>query len=339
MIDCSIILINYHSVALLRDCLQSVFAQQSGTYQYEILVADNSPEDGAQAILQAEFPTIRWINLGYNAGFARANNAAMEVAKGRYVLILNSDTIILDQAIDRSIASLDQHPHAVGAGVQLLWPDGSSQISGAHFAMGGINLWLPFPVVGDAMRALGRLAGSRPPSVDQVPDVLEVDWLVGAYMLIRKDALKQTGLFDPDFFMYAEEIEWCARLRQAGKLLLFGAPRIIHIGGATSGSFYQTGENENSKNLWNKKGRQIMLSNLVRIRKQFGLGWWILHMLAFTGEILVFALGLLIKPLRSQQLGYTWSDWRGYVKNVSTLWRYSWRMLLNKPYFYRIPAS
>ena len=339
MIDCSIILINYHSVVLLRDCLQSIYAQQNGSYHYEILVADNSPEDGAQAILQAEFPNIRWINLGYNAGFARANNAAMDLAGGRYVLILNSDTIILDHAIDRSIAALDQRPDAVGAGVQLLWPDGSLQISGAHFAPGGINLWLPFPYIGDAMRAIGRSVGTRPPSVDQVPDVVEVDWLVGAYMLIRKDTLKQTGLFDPDFFMYAEEIEWCARLRHAGKLLLFGTPKIIHIGGATSGTFYQTGENENSKNLWNKKGRQIMLSNLVRIRKQFGLGWWMLHMLAFTGAIAVFAVGLLIESLLRRNPRYHWGEWHGFRKNVATLWRYSWQMLLNKPYFYRIPAS
>lgn len=338
MIDCSIILINYYSIALLRDCLQSVFAQQSGKYRYEIIVADNSPEDGAQAILQTEFPSIRWINLGYNAGFARANNAAMQEAQGRYLLILNSDTIILDQAIDTCIAALDQRPDAIGAGLQLLWPDGRPQISGAHFARGGINLWLPFPYLGDWMRAVGRAMGTRPPSVDQVPEVVEVDWLVGAYMLIRKEELAQVGMFDPDFFMYAEEIEWCARLRQAGKLLLFGGPRIIHIGGATSGSFYQTGENENSKNLWNKKGRQIMLSNLVRIRKQFGLGWWLLHMLVFTAEIVLFGLGLGVESLgRSPR--YTWSDWRGFIRNVSTLWAYSWHMLLNKPYFYRIPAS
>jgi GT2 family glycosyltransferase len=144
-------------------------------------------------------------------------------------------------------------------------------------------------------------------------------------------------LLDEDFFMYAEEIEWCARLRRQGKLLLFSEPKVIHLGGGASGDYYATSENENSKNLWNKKGRQIMVSQMVRIRKQFGLLWFFILFAFFIIEIPLFALCLLVEKIAG--LGksrYHWADVRGYIQNMNVLMQFFFKIVRNRPFFYKV---
>ena len=102
-----------------------------------------------------------------------------------------------------------------------------------------------------------------------------MDWIVGAVIMVKKDVLEKSGLFSEDFFMYSEEIEWCSRLRKQGKLFLFEEPKVIHIGGGTSGDYYNT-DNDNSRNLWSKKATQIIISMLLRIRKQSGIFYFLL---------------------------------------------------------------
>ena len=115
----SIIIINYKSGALVMDCIQSI-VQQTAAGSYEIIVVDNDSQDGAKEKILNAYPEVRWLALDYNAGFARANNAGMKIAKGDYYLILNADTVILEKAIDKSIALLKNYPGAVGCGIQLL---------------------------------------------------------------------------------------------------------------------------------------------------------------------------------------------------------------------------
>ncbi len=334
--ELSIILINYKSCALLSDCIQSI-VEQTRAGSYEVIVVDNDSRDGAREVLTARYPDIRWVQLDYNAGFARANNAGMQVARGDYFLILNADTLILDRAIDRSLALLKKAEGAVGCGVQLLNTDGSTQISGAHFIRGGLNTLLPLPYLGRLVRYLGYRFKSTIPSVQQVKQDMDVDWIVGAYMLISAGAARKSGLFDEDFFMYAEEIEWCARLRKLGRLILFAEPRVIHIGGGTSGDYYETEESENGKNLWNKKGRQIIVSSMLRIRKQFGAGWYAFILSCYVAELPLFALCLFFDRLfRGSRAWFSWRNVAGYAGNIRVLLRYSLRILRNKPYFYKV---
>jgi GT2 family glycosyltransferase len=334
--DVSIIIINYKSCQLVMDCLQSI-VQQTMPGSYEVIVVDNDSQDGAQEKILHAYPEVKWLPLDYNAGFARANNAGMKIAKGDYCLILNADTIILDKAIDKSIALLKNYPGAVGCGIQLLNTDGTTQISGAHFIRGGLNTLLPLPYLGRLIRYLGYKFKSTVPSVQHVQQDIEVDWVVGAYMLVKADAAQKSGLFDEDFFMYAEEIEWCARLRKQGKLVLFAAPKIIHIGGGTSGDYYNTEESENGKNLWNLKGRQIMVSNMVRIRKQFGAGWFLLIAGAYIFEIPVFAFCLMIdKIVNGSKAKFKWKNVNDYTANMCVLMKYFFTILLNKRYFYKV---
>ncbi len=334
--DVSIIIINYKSAKLVMDCVESIY-RQTHSCSFEIIVVDNDSGDDCKERLQQQYPGVRWLQTGYNAGFARANNAGMKIATGEFFLILNADTIILDAAIDKSVALLKNYPGAVGAGIQLLNTDGSTQISGAHFIKGGLNTLLPLPYLGKLIRYLGYQFKSTVPSVQQVEKDIEVDWVVGAYMLVKASVIEKSGAFDEDFFMYAEEIEWCARLRQQGKLVLFAEPRIIHIGGATSGDYYTTTENENGKNLWNKKGRQIIISNMLRIRKQFGVGWFLVITGMYMFEVpLFFFCVLLHKAFKGNKAWYSWKNVVDYTRNIGVLLRYFFKMLLNKPYFYKV---
>lgn len=334
--DVSIIIINYKSANLVLDCVQSIY-QQTPVFSFEIIIVDNDSKDDCEEKVLTAYPNTRWLQTGYNAGFAKANNAGMRIANGDYVLILNADTIITDGAIDKSIALLKQQADGVGCGVQLLNTDGTNQISGAHFIKGGLNTLLPLPYLGKLVRYLGYRFKSTVPSVQTITDKIEVDWVVGAYMLIQKEVLKKSGLMDEDFFMYAEEIEWCSRLRKQGKLYLFAEPKVIHIGGGTSSDYYTTTENENSKNLWNKKGRQIIISNMLRIRKQFGIGWFLIITAAYIFEIPVFFFCLFInKIITGGKAMYSWKNWIDYTKNMGVLLRYFFTILLNKPHFYKV---
>jgi GT2 family glycosyltransferase len=334
--DVSIIIINYKSAKLVLDCVQSIY-QQTHQCSFEIIIVDNDSKDDCEERVLTTFPATRWLQTGYNAGFARANNAGIRIAKGDYVLILNADTIIIDSAIDKSIALLKQQHDGVGCGVQLLNTDGTNQISGAHFIKGGLNTLLPLPYLGKLIRYLGYRFKSTVPSVQTIADKIEVDWIVGAYILVRKDVLQKSGLMDEDFFMYAEEIEWCSRLRKQGKLYLFEQPKVIHFGGGASSDYYTTTENENSKNLWNKKGRQIIISNMLRIRKQFGITWFLIIAGTYFFEMPVFFFCLLVnKTTAGGKAMYTWKNWIDYTKNMGVLLRYFLKILLNKPYFYKV---
>jgi GT2 family glycosyltransferase len=173
--------------------------------------------------------------------------------------------------------------------------------------------------------------------VQTVQNTIEVDWIVGAFILARKNALQNAGLLDEDFFMYAEEIEWCGRLRKQGKLLLFAEPKIIHIGGATSGDYYDTADNENGKNLWNRKGRQIIVSTMLRIRKQFGVPWFLVVFITYILEVPVFFIFLVIdKTFYGSRAKYSWQNAVSYAVNMGVLLGYFFKILANKPYFYKV---
>ena len=334
--DLSIILVNYRSTFHVLNCVESVY-RQTNRHSFEIIVVDNYSGDNSEQEILSRFPGVVWLQMGYNAGFARANNAGIRIARGEHVLLLNADTIILENALDKTLEIFGQTTGAVGCGVQLLNRDGSHQISGAHFIKGGLNQLLPLPYLGRFIRYLGYKLNTKIPSVTSVRAIEEVDWIIGAFMLIRADVLPKAGLLDEDFFMYAEEIEWCSRLRKWGKLYLFEEPKVIHLGGGTSSEYYATDESENGKNLWNKKARQIIISQLLRIRKQYGVGWFLLIFAFYIGEIPVFGFGLLLEKIfTGARSRFRWSQVRGYINNMAYLMKFFFRILRNKPHFYKV---
>ncbi len=330
----SIIIVNYKSSELIVNCLKSAYQFRSAS-QFEWLVVDNHSEDGSRELILSAFPETHWIPMGYNAGFARANNEGIRQAKNDIVLLLNPDTLILDDAIFRCYTQFSTTEFAA-CSVQLLNADLSPQISGNFFIKGGLNHLLPLPYLGPFLKVIATLLRVKKPNIPRISGTMEVDWINGAFMMIRQSALQKEGKFDPDFFLYAEEIELCSRLKKFGKIMVYGNLHIIHLQGE---SLSRTGKGSGKgySNLFDERGLQLMVSNQLRIRKQYGLLWFSINLLMYTLEIPILVLGIIYEYfLRDLNSKLTISRLYSYSVNVIKLWQISPKIIAKKPWLYKM---
>lgn len=228
-VDLSIVIVNWNTCDMLAKCLDSIF-QTVRAFAYEIIVVDNSSTDGSVEMVRTQFPSVRLIENQQNVGFTQANNQALAASCGRYVLLLNSDTEVQPGALDAMVRFVDAHPAAGAAGAHLLNSDGSFQASHTDFP----TLWRESLILSSLGRALLRPSyPSYGPEVEKGPQ--HVDYTEGACLLVRRQAVEQVGGLDEGFFMYAEEVDWCYRMKQAGwEVWYLPQVRIIHHGGGSS---------------------------------------------------------------------------------------------------------
>ena len=332
MPNLSIIIVNYKSAQLICDCVQSIYAQNS-VINFEIIVVDNNSNDVSKEKILSFFPEVIWIEMNYNSGFARANNEGIIKSQGNVVLLLNSDTIIENNAIEKCVIQFTDSPY-VACGVQLLNPDGTPQVSGNFATKGGLNYLLPLPFLGSILKFFAGLAGVKKPNVPDASGIVEVDWINGAFLMVKKNAIQKAGLLDEDFFLYAEEAEWCSRLKKVGKLCIYGDINVIHLQGETSNETFNS-SGKGYMNLFDRKGRQIMISNLVRIRKEFGAVWFMTILAFYFLEIPVFFIGVLISKIFFLKK-YSFQQAKKYAENVFYLLRLCPTILKGKPHFYKV---
>ncbi|SFD81827.1 hypothetical protein SAMN05518672_103342 [Chitinophaga sp. CF118] len=330
----SIIIVNYNSHQLIIDCIDSVL-RETKDISYEIIVVDNQSAAGSlQQIVQAH-PSITALDMGYNSGFSRANNAGMRLAKGDLLLLLNPDTLILDRALDRSVQRFAASGH-VACGVQLLNPDLTPQISGNYFMKGGLNHLLPLPYWGGLLRWVGYRLNTKVPNVQEAKAVHEVDWISGAFLMVKRSTLEKAGYMDEDFFLFAEEVEWCSRIKKLGILAIYGDINVIHLQGETTGEAFDSAE-KGYYGLFDRKGLQMMLSNHLRVRKQFGVGWYFVLLLNYTFAVPVFFFGSIIEGLIRLRNPFRHIQKVGVLaKNVAMLWWLTPTIIRNKPHFYKV---
>lgn len=329
----SIIIVNYRSADLIINCIESI-GRYNPDLSTEIIVVDNNSSDDSAKIL-SQFPGIKWIQMNYNAGFARANNAGMKAAKGDTVLLLNPDTISIDNSITRCYQKL-MNTEYIAAGVQQLNADRTPQISGNFFVKGGLNHLLPIPYWGAFIRWIGYSTKSGVPNVKQAKPVEEVDWISGAFLMVKMEAVEKAGLMDEDFFLYAEEVEWCSRLGKIGKLYIFGELNIIHLEGGSINKEQNVSE-KGYYNLFDKKGLQLMVSNHLRVRKQYGVFWFLFLLLNYTWGIVIFWISSTLHRLFTFR--NPMGDWKtvgAFAKNVLKLWSLAPKIISGKPYFYKM---
>ena len=199
MPDLSVSIVNTNSRELLLACLESL----AGT-DAEIVVLDNASEDGSADAVRERFPGVRVIAQAHRAGFGANHNAVIRATTGRYVYVLNEDTTAGDWGFETLTAYLDAHPRVAALGPRLVYPDGPLQDSAWRF---------PTPLVSTlALATLGRLGVTQ--SRGDAPRA--VDWVTGAAVVLRREALEEVGLFDEGFFLYSEEVDLQARLHRAG---------------------------------------------------------------------------------------------------------------------------
>ena len=218
-IDTSIIIANWNAQDLLDQCLQSVYAAVSDL-SCEVIVVDNGSTNGSATMVQDRFPDVRLIRNQENRGFAQANNQGINISTGRYVLLLNSDTIVSPDAVEQMVRFMDAYPDLGALGAELRNSDGSLQPS-----------WAQFPTLLSEM--IGRNFRVRRPFADGRAYL--VDWVGGACLMVRRQSVEQVGLLDERLFMYSEETDWCYRMAQAGwQIGYLPGARVLHFGGASS---------------------------------------------------------------------------------------------------------
>ena len=230
--DVSIVVVSFNTRAVLRECLRSVY-RAGGSLRIQVIVVDNASADGSPQMVEQEFPDAVLIRSEVNLGFGRANNLGFQSACGRYVVLLNSDAFLTSEALERSVAHMDAHPNVGLCGGRLIGRDGTLQPSARMF-----------PTIVNDLIVLSGMAARCPQSrffgrfdrtwADEL-EAAEVDWVPGAYSMIRAETLSAAGPFDPRFFLYYEEVDLCMRIKLKGYSIWYWPDIVVvHIGGESS---------------------------------------------------------------------------------------------------------
>ena len=232
IIDVSIVIVSFNTRDVTRQCLEDV-RKHAGAVRHEVLVVDNASADRSADMVAAEFPEVHLIRSDDNRGFAGGNNPAMKIARGRYILLLNSDAFLSGGALEKTLQYLDDHPSIGVLGCKLTYPDGTMQAS-ARMLPGPLNKILH--ITGLAARFPGSKFFGR---VDYTwwdhSEPRTVGWVVGAYFLIRRETMEDIGVLDEQYFLYFEEIDYCLTARRAGwEVVFYPHAEIVHIGGQST---------------------------------------------------------------------------------------------------------
>ncbi len=322
--DVSIIIINYKSSELIINCISSI-KEFTKNLEYEIIIVDNHSEDHSESNIEAKHPDIIWIPVSYNAGFSRANNVGMAAAKGKYFLLLNPDTLLFENTIHKSVERLKQHPDvAVIGGLQV-----TANLEAMHYFRNR-NEFLKFLIV---------LPNSLNQWLDKIfpnpvfEDENQAELTCGAFMLLSRETVALAGKMDEDFFMYAEDFEWAGRLRKVGKLCYYPDIRFVHL--EKDSPFRRTNISP-----INRFGTQMQVSNLLWIRKEYGLAFYlflIFHYVSLATFFYVWKIFVNISKLRNP-FGELRSQKIVALKTLVYL-KFFWKTVFKIKGFYKIATE
>lgn len=307
MTDVSVIFVNYKTPRLTVEAITSLKA--STQLQLEIWVVDNASGDDSQRQVLTAHPQVHYLQSPDNVGFGRANNLALRQATGRYVLLLNTDTLQNGPVLDEMVRRLDAEPGVVAAAPMQLYANGMPQPYYTSFA----DLRRTFYIVPLRWQ---RLLEKLIPATHYT-DPRQHDWLVGAFLLVRAEAARRTGGFDGRFFMYGEDVEWCHRLGRLGKLLYFKDLTFIHL---VKDSAFRPAD----RSYVNRFGTQMQVSNLLWVRLQYGVG-------AYAGILLnylllvpaFFGFKVLTNLLQGRPLTGQLHNQQVFLQKIKILLRYA----------------
>jgi GT2 family glycosyltransferase len=228
----SILIVSFNTKDVLRECLDSVRVS-SRDLTVETIVVDNCSHDGSPAMVREEFPWVQLIESHENLGFGRANNLAFEAARGRYIVLLNSDAFLQHDTLCLSLEEMEANPDVGLASGRLVGRDGELQPSARMFPS-PVRQLLVISGLADKFPK-SRFFGQADRTWADPMQAAEVDWVPGAYSIIPASILKQHGFFDPRFFLYYEEVDLCLRIKNAGYRVMYW-PKIcvVHVGGESS---------------------------------------------------------------------------------------------------------
>lgn len=240
----SVIIASYNTRGLLQDCLVSLYnsIKHSKLIEYEVIIVDNYSKDDSIAMVKNLFPHAKIIQNKFNVGFGKANNQGIKTSKGKYILLLNSDTLLHKDSINNSLKFIQKDVNIGVVGCQLLNKDGTIQRSAGYFpTISRVFLWMFFiddlPIVNKYIKSY------HVTNLDFFKKTQEVDWVTGAYFLARREVFIN-NYFDPNIFMYTEEVELCMRIKKKGwKIIYTPEASVIH---------YQSMSNRGYTNLFDE---------------------------------------------------------------------------------------
>jgi N-acetylglucosaminyl-diphospho-decaprenol L-rhamnosyltransferase len=281
--DLSVLIINYNTPHLLPELFRTLHASLT-RIKYEIIFVDNASKVNCRSAVEMLEPKVVFIQNTANVGFGRANNQAAEVARGKYLLLLNTDAFVAEDSVGKTLEYMNSHPECGILGVRLIGRDNMLQPS-CRFFPTPINTFL-------RRTGLERFFPRSKPVDDFSWDhasVRECDWVTGCYFLIRAAVVEKAGLFDPRYFMYCEEVDLCRAAKKLGwKVIYYPFTSVIHLGGESAKT---VGALTSSAQLSNFQ----VESELLYFRKHYALSGVTLHLLLVTVASIYAGLAGMLK--------------------------------------------
>ena len=235
--DLSIIIVNYNTKKLLKEAVDSVLLKTKNI-KYEIFIIDNNSSDNSITYFKKHFSNnnnIKIISNNKNLGFAKANNIGIKKAKGKFILLLNPDTLIQDNVLSEILIWMEKNPKIGIASCALKNPDGSIQSTGGFFP--NIIKVFSWMTIEDIPFVAKIIKPFHPSDSNFYKKIQDIDWVTGAFFLMRRELINKVGLLDEDYFMYTEEVDYCYRVNKANWEIKYNPKwSIIHYGGASSDS-------------------------------------------------------------------------------------------------------
>jgi GT2 family glycosyltransferase len=320
----SIIIVNYKSAQLTINCIDSIKKFTKGV-SFEVVVVDNDSQDDSEQIIKIAHPDIVWVQTGYNAGFSRGNNAGFKVAKGEFILLLNADTLLFEDTISLTVNRLEQNKNiAVIAGLQV-----NPDMSPMYYYRNRNDFRKFLYVVPNRFEKILDKFFPQPNFSD--PNQAELP--CGAYMMLSRETLEKAGAMDEDFFMYAEDFEWASRLRKVGKLCYFDDIKFIHL--EKPSPFRRTNISP-----INRFGTQMQVSNLLWIRKEYGVGAYLLLIFHYVTLALFFLFWKI--AVNISKLKNPFSELKSQkimLLKTGVYLKFFWKTLFKQKGFYKIAEA
>ncbi|MCK4326613.1 glycosyltransferase family 2 protein [bacterium] len=233
--DLSIVIVNYNSAVVLSPCLNSIYGREANT-DFEVFVVDNNSNDNSAELVEREFPQVKIIKNKLNLGFSKGCNQGIQKSKGGYILLLNPDTIIKSHALEDMVGFMKREPDCGIVGPQIMDSDGTIQLSCRSFPSFRNALFNRYSLF-TRLFPNNRFSRGYLLSDWDHNQIREVDWVSGACMMVRRQALDNIGLLDERFFMYCEDVDLCYRMKEQGwKVYYLPEVRITHCIGESSQS-------------------------------------------------------------------------------------------------------
>lgn len=326
--DLSIIIVNYNVKEFLLNLLDSLY-KALNEYESEIIVVDNASDDGSVELVRSRFPKVKLIENKSNLGFGAANNQALEVAKGKYLVLINPDTIVKEDTFTKLIDFLQDNPEAGMVGCKVLNPDGTLQLPCRRSFPGP---WTSFTKITGLSKLFpkSKLFAKYNLTYLDEDETYEVDAISGSFMMMRREVYEKTKGFDPQFFMYGEDLDLCYRTQKEGyKVYYVHTTEIIHYKGESTkrSSIDETKVFYDAMHLFVRKHFssffvvELILQSAIFFRKLFAFSN--LYRLAIAAIIIDFVLGIISFFLAENI--YLNERWKGFPE-------------FTKPWIYIVPT-